>query len=196
MALTRQEISARHYRIRKENGLCPRCGEKTEPGRHLCKSCREKVNEYNRETRDFCRKNGICTVCHKEKVFGEERICPECLVKNEMWRKPLSEEQKDRYEKSFRKQQNSLYQERKASGICTRCGKRKAMPGKAKCGICLEKDAEMHRKQRFDRPNIREERIKNQLCLWCGNPATENKKTMRFMLAKVFGERQEVRRRE
>ena len=60
--------------------------------------------------------------------------------------------------------------ERVEQGICTRCGKRKAISGKKKCGICLAKDAEIHRKKYADRPNIREYRKENNLCYFCGNP--------------------------
>ena len=176
MALTQKERSANCYKRRKENGLCPRCGRKLDRNGHYCSECIEKVADYQRDTRKFYRENGICTSCGKEKVFGDEIQCPDCKAKHKAQRKPLSEEQKERYNKNFRKQQRSLYQERKEQGICTKCGKRKAMPGKAKCGICLDKDAERKRRKSFNRPNIREERIKNHLCLWCGTPAVENGK--------------------
>lgn len=176
MALTRQEISANFYRRRKENGLCPRCGKPLDRNGHYCSKCLEKTNASQRDTKEFYRKNGLCTSCGKVMVLGSEKQCPECRVKRKAYRKPLSEEQKEKYNKNFKKQQRNLYQKRKEQGICTRCGKRKAMPGKAKCGICLEKDAEAHRKRYFDKPNIWEERIKNHLCLWCGEPAAENGK--------------------
>lgn len=105
-------------------------------------------------------------------------MCPDCLAKHTMYkyRNPPTKEQKKRYADRLSKQQKILYQIRKEQGICTKCGKRKAVPGKAKCGVCLEKDAERQRRKSFNRPNIREERIKNHLCLWCGKAAVENNK--------------------
>lgn len=63
-----------------------------------------------------------------------------------------------------------MYQERKQQGICTRCGKRKAIVGKTKCAICLEKDAFQHRKARFNKINVKEYRKENHLCYYCGKP--------------------------
>lgn len=175
MALTQKERSARHYRNRKDNGLCPRCGKLLDRDGHYCSECLKKANEYNRETKEFCREHHVCTECRQERVYGTDKICPECRAKRDKYRKPLTEEQKIRYGNRFRKQQKSLYQQRKEQGICTRCGKLKSMPGKVKCGKCLAKDAEMHRKQRFNIPNIKEYRKENHLCYYCGNEIDSTK---------------------
>lgn len=168
MTLTQKERSAIFYRNRKDSCLCPRCGKPLDRDGHYCSECLEKVNEYNRETREFCREHHICTECRKETVYGTDRICPECRAKRDKYRKSLTEEQKIRYGNHFKEQQKTLYQQRKEQGICTRCGKLKAMPGKAKCGICLAKDAEIHRKRYMNRPNIKEYRKENHLCYYCG----------------------------
>lgn len=158
MALTQKEISARHYKNRKENGLCPRCGKPLDREGHYCSECLEKVNEYSRETREFCKENHICTVCRKEIVFGTDKICFECRVKRDKYRNALTEEQKMRYGKRFKEQQKSSYQQRSGQGICTKCGKRKATAGKKKCAICLEKDAYIHRMRRTDNQSIKDYR--------------------------------------
>lgn len=167
--MTQKERSARAYRNRKDNGLCPKCGKPLDREGHYCCECLEKVRVYHRENREFYRINHLCTECGKNSVPEGERICPECRAKNAIWKKPLTEEQKIRYRDNFRRQQKSLYKERSDAGICTRCGKRKAMPGKKKCGICLAKDAEIHRRRYMDRPNIKEYRKENHLCYFCGN---------------------------
>ena len=164
--MTQKERSEKFYRSRKENGLCPRCGKPLDREGHYCSECLEKVRLYWRENRAFYRKNHLCAECGKNSVPEGEKICPECRAKRANLRKPRTDEQK----KLFREKQNSLYIERVEQGICTRCGKRKAMPGKKKCGICLAKDAEIHRKKYVDRPNIREYRKENHLCYFCGNP--------------------------
>ena len=48
--------------------------------------------------------------------------------------------------------------------------KRKAMPGRKRCGICLKKDADARRVKNADKINIREYREKNHLCYFCGKP--------------------------
>ena len=164
---TQKEISARFYKRRKENGLCPRCGKPLDREGYYCSECLEKVRVYHRENREFYRKNHLCTECGKNSVPEEERICPECRAKRQKIRKPLTEDQKTRYREHFRKQQKSLYKERSDAGICTRCGKRKAMHGKKKCGICLAKEKKMHRKKYMDSLNIKEYRKQNHLCYFC-----------------------------
>ena len=44
------------------------------------------------------------------------------------------------------------------------------MPGKKKCGICLAKDAEMHKLKYAENPSIREHRKEHHLCYFCGKP--------------------------
>lgn len=83
-------------------------------------------------------------------------------------RKPLTREQKARYGERFRKQQNLLYKERLRSGICTRCGKRKATNGYVTCAICRNKNADLKRVRSKTSP--RSERVQNGLCYFCDNP--------------------------
>lgn len=168
--VTQKEINQRNYYKHKENGECPRCGKPLDRDGYYCLKCLEKVRMYRRENRNFYRENNICTNCGKVKVPKGERICPECRANRENKRKPLTEQQRAQYNKAFRWQQKILYQQRKEQGICTRCGKRKAILGKKKCGICLQKDAEFHRLKYMDKPNVREYRGNNHLCYYCGNP--------------------------
>lgn len=168
-ATAQKERSRKCYLSRKESGLCPRCGSILDRDGHYCNECLVKVRIYYRESRNFYREQHVCTECGKVKVPESEKTCPECRAKRYEHRKPLTYYQKNSYGERFRNQQKNLYQQRKEQGICTRCGKRNAMPNKAKCGICLEKDAEAHRRKRFDAPNIKEYRKENHLCYYCGS---------------------------
>ena len=150
--------------------MCPRCGKPLDREGHYCSECLVKVREYHRQSRAFYRENHICSECGKIIVPGGERTCPECRAKRENRRKPLTEDQKRRYGENFREYQKFIYRERSENGICTRCGKRKAVPGKKKCVICLDKDAERHRIKREDKPNVRKYRKEHHLCYFCGNP--------------------------
>ncbi len=169
MALTQSEISHRAYMRRRDSGLCPRCGEKLDRQGYYCSKCLKKANDYNREVTEFCRQFKICPQCRKNKLFGDEKTCPECLAKKAEYNSKHPQDNK-KYAENFKRQQKRLYQERKANGICTRCGKRKAYPGKAKCKICLDKDVLQHRKASFNKPNIKEYRHDNHLCYHCGKP--------------------------
>lgn len=154
---------------RQEQGLCPTCGKPLDRDGYYCTECNAKHNKYIQETRAFLRSLGICPVCGKEKLFGEEKQCIECRLKANERRKPLTDEQKERYSKHFKIQQKELRVSRSGQGICPRCGKRKIVKGKKKCQICLDYDAEIHRKRTYKRQNIKEYRKENHLCYYCGN---------------------------
>lgn len=168
--MTQKEISARCYQRRKENGLCPKCGKVLDRKGYYCKECLEKSKDYRNESRRFYRENGICTQCGKHKVPPAERTCPECRAKQQNRRENITEEQKIRNNESVKRHNNNTYRQRKEMGICTRCGKRKAIEGKAKCGICLAKDAEIHRLKKVSKQDIREYRVNHGLCYRCGEP--------------------------
>lgn len=165
--MTQKERSTKLYQSRKDNGLCPRYGKPLDREGHYCSECLEKVREYQRKNREFYREHHLCTECGKVNVPYSERICPECRAKIRNRKNP-TREQKEKWNRRFRDRQKIIYKQRADAGICTRCGKRKVMPGKKKCGICLEKDAEMHRKKYFDKPNTKEYREENHLCYFCG----------------------------
>lgn len=65
------------YNYRRENGLCPKCGKPLDRKGFYCEECREKQTAYSRETREFCKQFKICPECRKNKLAGDEKICPE-----------------------------------------------------------------------------------------------------------------------
>lgn len=161
------------YDKRKELCLCVRCGKPLEEGRtHYCEECRKKYTDYRRESKQFFRKIGICPECGKNKLFGDEKMCPECLARQaeRRARHPISDDKQKEYSETFKEYSRNLYAERKKAGICTKCGKRKAVQGKAKCAICQSKDNAIHRKRNEKKQNIREYRRENHLCYFCGEP--------------------------
>ena len=153
---------------RQEQGLCPTCGKPLDRDGYYCTECNAKHNKYIQETRAFLRNLGICPVCGKEKLFGDEKQCIECRLKANERRKPLTDEQKERYSKHFKIQQKELRDSRSEQGICPRCGKRQVAKGKKKCQICLDYDAYIHRKRTFNQKDIKEYRKENHLCYHCG----------------------------
>ena len=89
-------------------GLCPRCGDgPPAPERSVCDPCAEKRNRASR-TRDA-----------KLRAAGKPRRDP------------------DRARVSGRKRSCRETAKRIAQGLCTRCGKAPATPGRASCEPCL-----------------------------------------------------------
>lgn len=152
---------------------CQKCNKEIDREGYYCSDCLKKKNQYNRDTWIFCIEIGICPVCRKERIFGEEKTCPECRAKRANRKKPITEEQKER----IRLQRRLCYYQRSEQGICTRCGKRKAMEGKKKCGICLQRDRELPVRRKDLKKDIRQQRVEQGLCYRCGkNPPTKNMK--------------------
>ena len=91
-------------------GLCPRCGDRAPaPQRSVCESCAEKGNKANR-ARDA-----------RLRAEGKPRRDP------------------DKARAFERKRSRRETAKRIAQGLCTRCGKTPAVPGRASCEPCLEK---------------------------------------------------------
>lgn len=156
-------------------GLCPKCGEKQDRDGWYCSKCLKKRNSYLKESREFYSKIGICPICCKNKLFGDEKSCIECREKKRKTRKTTIKEE-DR--QKIREQKRNTYRIRKENGICTRCGKKKAAYGRTKCALCLKKDAQNHMKMDI---NPKEHYIKRMtaahLCLDCKKPVDmENSK--------------------
>lgn len=91
-------------------GLCPRCGERPPaPERSLCAPCNEKRNAASR-ARDA-----------RLRAAGKPRRNPETAR--------AYERERSRREAAARK----------AEGLCGRCGREPAAPGRSSCEPCLEK---------------------------------------------------------
>lgn len=78
-------------------------------------------------------------ICKKADCF----TCPypDCINDYVPPLPPLSEKRKEQ----IRARGKARYQERKAAGLCARCGKHPPEPGKVSCWSCLKKDARNHR---------------------------------------------------
>lgn len=164
--MTQKEISARFYRRRLEQGLCPRCGSEKPEGGFYCDECREKQRNRNRKNRAFARQIGICPSCLKNKVFGDEKQCIDCREYHYSHRAIFTEEQRQKHNEKQSIYHRQIHSERLEGGMCTRCGRRKAEEGKKKCKMCLVKDAEYHR-SRYE--GKRQDREEKGLCIRCGS---------------------------
>ena len=101
---------------RVAQGLCPRCGDgPPAPERSVCDPCAEKRNRASR-ARDA-----------RLRAEGRPRRDP------------------DQARAAGRKRTRRETAKRNTEGICTRCGKAPAAPGRASCEPCLEKRREADR---------------------------------------------------
>jgi len=151
---------------RKLNGLCINCGKSLDSEGIHCISCRKRINREVRETRHWYQDNGICPRCRKVSLMRGGKACPECNAEFANRTARIRERNREEYNEKQRMTHKNIYNIRKEQGICTRCGKRKAIPEKTKCGICLDKDAKAHRKCGISR----NERPSYGLCYICGKP--------------------------
>ena len=111
-----RERFQRRVAERRAAGLCPRCGERPPaPGRSMCKPCGEKRNRAGR-ARDA-----------KLRAAGK------------LWRDP---ERARAYEHERDRRQTA---ERRAAGLCARCGTAPAAPERTACEHCGEKRREAER---------------------------------------------------
>lgn len=158
------------YRDLKDRGICVYC--KTAPaedGKTTCRICREKQRKQTAEKRAALRELGFCTDCGSRRVYGNEKICPECAA-----RKYASNLRQKKNPEKISQYHKDRKQKLKEMGICVKCGKRKAESGKTRCGICnaLErKRAKEYRGHGIDRS----ERPAYGMCYFCGSPISSGK---------------------
>jgi predicted amidophosphoribosyltransferase len=119
------ELERKRFRVK--NGLCPKCGRPNNGSRVLCEVCAGRQRKKYHTRKD----NGLCVVCGTPIDNGRTR-CPNCLEKE-------------------RNRSRELYRYDITHGICTRCHKFTAKPGRTKCEVCLAYEAERLRKKRIDR---------------------------------------------
>lgn len=157
---------------RKSNGLCIDCGNPLDREGLRCKKCCEKRSKWEREHRQWYLSHKICPRCGKNDLMGDETICPECMAKSV--NNSLKNREKDEYNVYQRNWSKSTYQKRKESGICTRCGKRKATQGLTTCAMCRARDNETRRIRKGF--SDRSDRSKIGLCYFCDNPVKKGYK--------------------
>lgn len=144
--------------------ICPVCGKREIGDRaEMCNLCNHKKN------RKVYQSLGICPICRKEKLFGDEKECPECRADRGNMVNAWQNANRERYNLSANEYHRKIYAERKAKGICTRCGKRASLPGKGLCGICRDRHNRHQAKARNTDGIPRSERVAYGLCYFCGS---------------------------
>lgn len=125
--------------------------------------------------------HGLCPLCHTQKIAKGKAACLNCLSINaEATRKSrnnFTPEQKARADKQSRDSHKRLYKERKAAGICTKCGRHKAWEGRTKCVECTiraNRAAEKHRRKSGEK--TRYMLTEHDVCYICGGEPLPGKR--------------------
>lgn len=166
-------MNKNQYQKNKENGRCVVCGKPARENKVHCEECRQKKAIYQRETRAFRVKMGLCPRCGKNKLFGDERTCPECLAQDMIYKKK-SRENTGKTDMDYYKELQKQYAE---NNLCrTGCG-RERFGGTTYCETCLIKHRERNKKYRMKKNGMeRSERPSYGLCYTCGNSLDGNKR--------------------
>lgn len=108
-----------------KNGICPKCGKPNNGTGVQCEECAGRQRErYNRR-----KEIRVCVDC-KKPLTGKTIRCDKCNERRNAW---------------YRKQ----YWDCINNGICTKCQKYTAAPGRTMCEVCLAKSAERARRKRI-----------------------------------------------
>ena len=122
-----------------------------------------------REERAFYVSIGLCPRCGRNKLFGEEKTCPECSAKAQEYNERYRAEHPEQFRQYINAYHKSMYQQRKEAGMCVRCGKRKPLYNDLRCGICKEKMTLRRQERRVrDGRLTRQERLEQGFCYFCG----------------------------
>lgn len=134
------------------------------------------------------RQHGICTDCHSENALPGIAYCRCCKAMRIEYNRASWEKCKEKRIPINRQQHKNLYWKRKEAGFCTRCGKNAPETGKAKCTVCLRKDAEVHMRTAHQNGVVsREQWVADKICFTCGkHPALPGKKLCQSCYSKTL----------
>lgn len=139
------------YHLRKEKGLCTRCGkDRGNSTTLLCDSCKE----YYKGDRELKLSLKICPTCGRNPIRGKERTCFECLDKTRVQQKGYREKNKETLNAKKRVYGKKRTKNLREQGLCTKCGKRKVIDGHITCPICRQK-ATFYGRMRYASKNER-----------------------------------------
>lgn len=163
--------SEKLYWQRRNSHLCVGCGVAVEDGKAHCPDCRTRRSEQGKQNRIFYSSLGLCSVCGRNRVFGNKKMCPECRAFRAESYRHISEKKKADQAKKKSEYNRKRYQEHVKQGVCTICCRRKAEEGKTRCNICAYKDLVRHQRayrEKHLKDIPRGYRIQNGLCYKCG----------------------------
>jgi len=129
---------------RKNNNLCPRCGQPNAERKSLCQKHLDQFAAKTLKYRTQKKENGLCPECGGPNITNG--YC--CLL--------CKEKVRQRVYKSYKKR----YDHRSTNKFCINCGE-KAIDNLTLCSTCQEKINKKNKNKYYDRLN-------NNLCVVCG----------------------------
>ena len=170
---------------RKSRGACQSCGiAALAPGRTRCEPCLEKRRVADRERhrkRTAARiAAGTCVRCGKHAPEPGRSTCSSCAARDNaasrardarLRAEGLPRRDPSREQEYQRERRRRLYQERTSAGLCSKCGRAAARPGRTTCEACARK----HR----DHDKIRHARAKAKGLLYGGRDPEAKRKSGR-----------------
>lgn len=169
----------RLYYRRKEAGLCVNCGKILDTDGVKCKECCHKVNQGKRDTFNWYKDNGVCPICRKNSLFGDEKMCIECSAKRYAQRISRYNANPEKFKEKDRIEQKTKYQRRSDNGLCVYCGKVKSDEGYKTCSKCRNKlkiKKRIRDAKKGSKLDVKREWVMNGKCWFCGEPVYNHSK--------------------
>ena len=167
------------YYRRKEAGLCINCGKPLDIAGVKCSKCRDRANKDRRELISCYKENGICPICRKNNLFGDEKECIECSAKRYAKRMTRYNLNPEKFKEKDRIEQKKIREKRAANGLCVYCGKVKSDKNFKTCAKCRNKQ-KIKKRIRDAKKNykldIKREWVMNGKCWFCGEPVYNHSK--------------------
>lgn len=88
------------------------------------------------ELRKWYKANGICVHCGQENAVQGQTLCFRCREKVREANRRYYAHNRDKHKERTNRQGKERTEERRAQGICTKCGRRKPETGRARCAVC------------------------------------------------------------
>lgn len=128
----------------------------------------------------FYKSKGICVNCCSEKAAKGRAKCLNCLdddsVRKMLERSKWTPEKRETVNRSRSVRSKKQWQERKESGLCPRCGKRKPESGYVQCKYCRFKVAKQAEKLRRKRGALPKDLMCDGYhCVCCGGEVYKTK---------------------
>lgn len=165
------------YEKRKKQGICVYCKkEKAIENRIYCRKCREKKLTEQKETYEWLKEKGICVHCRKKKAFGKNILCADCLEKSTLRGAKYYQEHKSEKNEKNKALARIKYREHKEQGVCVRCGKRNAVPGKVLCSQCNAWVKTYQNEHYIKKAPLKADRNNLKLCSFCAKPLNNHPK--------------------
>jgi len=131
------------------------------------------MNDYDKERRKWYLSHGICPHCGQDDLQRGYKLCLQCrMADNDRHKNKTIFDDVRQYRIDYTKRVSA---ERKAEGICVRCGKRKTDGEHISCDICRAKKAAKQREYRRKQGTIPIELRGEGYCSRCYKPIESGK---------------------